>query len=174
MFEEVLTDCKETFPEQLSVTIDERELNTLNDSLYEKEAADESNVPVAEEEESRSSPDNKIKMPPKMIKRGRPRGAETTAIGLPVTKRRKSNKLLPFEKLSSEDKNRFILLALVHDQQKVVQALQGDVLLTEENVKPFNILPDSLRDKCIDIFARGKVFHQKRMAQSCCIPETEN
>ena len=43
-----------------------------------------------------------IKLPPKMRKRGRPKGAETTVIGLPK-RRKRSNKTVPFlKKLPSE------------------------------------------------------------------------
>ena len=43
-----------------------------------------------------------IKLPPKMRKRGRPKGTETTVIGLPK-RRKRSNKTVPFlKKLPSE------------------------------------------------------------------------
>ena len=165
LFEGDLADCIETIPDNISVTIDECELEiqkTLEKDTPQKIAKEFTNKSTDElvaENKGNSFPDlNDIKMPPKMMKRGRPKGAETTAIGLPATKKRKNKNMLPFEKLPPEEKNRFILLNLKHDQQRTVQALEGMLLLSEDNIKPFNILPDSLRDECIDIFRVEKFF----------------
>ena len=59
----------------------------------------------------KSSDFPQIKMPPKILKRGRPKGAEVTVIGLLKKKRgnRKSDKLLSFRKLSLIEKDRMIL-----------------------------------------------------------------
>ena len=57
-----------------------------------------------------------IKLPPKMRKRGRPKGAETTVIGLPK-RRKRSNKTVPFlKKLPSEREK-------VHSQCMCMQLL---------------------------------------------------
>ena len=57
-----------------------------------------------------------IKLPPKMRKRGQPKGAETTVIGLPK-RRKRSNKTVPFlKKLPSEVKK-------VHSQCMCMQLL---------------------------------------------------
>lgn len=67
-----------------------------------------------------------IRMPPKMVRRGRPKGAELTVIGLPKSKRRKdeSNKLLPFSKLRPNNKSRIILECL-SSQLAAPEALSG-------------------------------------------------
>ena len=50
-----------------------------------------------------------IVMPPKMSKRGWPKGAETTVIGLPKKKQSCSKKPLPFSRLGPKEKDRIIL-----------------------------------------------------------------
>lgn len=52
-----------------------------------------------------------IKMPPKIMKRGRPEGAELTVVGIPKTKKRKVEGpiLLPYKKLKPYDKEKMIL-----------------------------------------------------------------
>ena len=53
-------------------------------------------------------------MPPKILKRGRPKGAEVTVIGLPRKKKKKEShsNLLPFCRLSPIEKDRMILGSL--------------------------------------------------------------
>ena len=52
---------------------------------------------------------SQIKMPPKMLKRGRPKGAELTVIGISKSKRSKPSKsshaLKPYSKQKAEGKN---------------------------------------------------------------------
>lgn len=100
----------------------------------------------------------KIKMPPKMLKRGRPKGADTTAIGLPSSKKNKNGKVIPFSKLQPKEKNKRILFWLTGDNQITTEALDGVSLLSENHVKPFNSLPDSLLDQCVDIHRVERFF----------------
>ena len=61
------------------------------------------------------SPFVDVKMPQKMLKRGRPKGAGLTVIGLPKTKKSKtsSSNLVPFTKLTQEEKDRLLLECFV-------------------------------------------------------------
>ena len=63
---------------------------------------------------------SKILLPPKMRKRGRPKGADKTVIGLPK-KKCKGDKPLPFLKMSPKDRekgmvslNKIIILKSLH------------------------------------------------------------
>lgn len=55
-------------------------------------------------EEKENSISTQITMPPRMLKRGRPKGAGSTVIGLP--KKRKTTSAIPFLKKSSTEKER--------------------------------------------------------------------
>ena len=105
-----------------------------------------------------------IRMPPKMVKRGRPKGAELTVIGLPKSKRRKeeSNKLLPFSKLHPNDKSRIILECL-SSQLAAAEALSGKRLLNEEDVKcNIHLITDTIRDtQNVDVHRVQKYFTSK-------------
>lgn len=105
-----------------------------------------------------------IRMPPKMVKRGRPKGAELTVIGLPKSKRRKeeSNKLLPFSKLHPDDKSRIILECL-SSQLAAAEALSGKRLLNEEDVKcNIHLITDTIRDtQNVDVHRVQKYFTSK-------------
>ena len=63
---------------------------------------------------------NGIKMPKKMLKRGRPKGAELTVIGLPKSKKAKKG-LLPFSKVKAEEKDRILLECLFDIQLQTKQ-----------------------------------------------------
>ena len=54
-------------------------------------------------------------MPPKMLKRGRPKGAEVTVIGLPRIKNARQEKggVGPFAKLRAKEKDRILLECFV-------------------------------------------------------------
>lgn len=51
-----------------------------------------------------------VKLPRKMHKRGRPKGAGLTVIGLPSKKARKTSKPIPFLKLSEWDRTKGTLI----------------------------------------------------------------
>ena len=119
-----------------------------------------------------------IRMPPKMVKRGRPKGAELTVIGLPKSKRRKeeSNKLLPFSKLHPDDKSRIILECL-SSQLAAAEALSGKRLLNEEDVKcNIHLITDTIRDtQNVDVHRVKKYFTSKGwLAVLSFLKEKEN
>ena len=96
---------------------------------------------------------SQIKMPPKILKRGRPKGAEVTVIGL-VKKKKKTesqNKLLSFKKLSPIEKDQMILGSLSMSQA-VGEAIAGHRLLNKEDILPVGKMSDTIRDdEMVDI-----------------------
>ncbi|CAB3987681.1 Hypothetical predicted protein [Paramuricea clavata] len=70
-------------------------------------------------------------MPPRMLKRGRPKGAGLTVIGLP--KKRKVTGAIPFIKKSPTEKER-VLLNCFLERKEVESALRG-ALAEEEMVE---------------------------------------
>lgn len=86
-------------------------------------------------------------MPPKMLKRGRPKGAETTVIGLPRQKKKKEsqNSLVPFSKLSPTEKDR-VILGSFSTSLAVVDAIGGHRLLTKEDILPTGKISDAIKD----------------------------
>ena len=63
------------------------------------------------------APLKNVKLPPKIKKHGRPKGAEKTVIGLPKKKKQNRNQPVPFLKKHPTDKERdwFILLIMCHE-----------------------------------------------------------
>ena len=102
-----------------------------------------------------------VKMPPKMKKKGRPREAETTVIGLPQTKKQRGviSKPKPFSKLSPLEKDR-IILEWFTNKVHVVTAIDGSRLLPIDDLFGFNAIPDTARDENIDIHRVEKYFNQ--------------
>ena len=100
-------------------------------------------------------------MPPKMKKKRRPRGAETTDIGLPQEKKQRGviSKPKPFSKLSPLEKDRVILECFTN-KVNVVAAIDGSRLLSIDNLFGFNAIPDTVRDENIDIHRGEKYFNQ--------------
>ena len=74
-------------------------------------------------------------MPSKILKRGRPKGGEVTVIGLPKSKKReeKTHGLLPFCKLTPNEKNRQILTFMT-SERAAGEAMAGKRLLNREDV----------------------------------------
>ena len=99
-------------------------------------------------------------MPPKMKKKGKPRGAETTVIGLPQAKKQRGfiSKPKPFSKLSPLEKDRVILECFTN-KVDVVAAIDGSRLLSIDNLFGFNAIPDTVRDENIDIHRGEKYFN---------------
>ena len=121
------------------------------------------------ESSTESAPNRKseygfIKMPPKIKKRGRPKGAELTVIGLPKCKKKKDDehKLLPFCKLQPGEKSRIILECLT-GKLAAVACLSGKRLLSDDEVQSnIQLIPDTVRDKeNIDIDRVQKYFNDK-------------
>ena len=81
---------------------------------------------------------SKIKMPPKMLKRGKPKGAELTVIKLPSSKKSKRNNIkpsiTPFIKLKGTEKDRIILECVV-SPSAAKNALKGVLLIGAEEIK---------------------------------------
>ena len=100
-------------------------------------------------------------MPPKMKKKGKPRGAETTVIGLPQAKKQRGfiSKPKPFSKLSPLEKDRVILECFTN-KVDVVIAIDGSRLLPIDDLFGFNAIPDTVCDENIDIHRGEKYFNQ--------------
>ncbi|KAJ7384354.1 hypothetical protein OS493_022467 [Desmophyllum pertusum] len=114
-----------------------------------------------DEVDEKKSPDfSQIKMPPKILKRGRPKGAEVTVIGIPREKKKKEgqNGLLPFCKLSPIEKDRVILGSL-STALAVGEAIAGHRLLNKEDILPIGQISDTIRDdEMVDILRVEKYF----------------
>jgi hypothetical protein len=87
-----------------------------------------------------------IKMPPKMPKRGRPKGAELTVIGLPRVKRARKG-MVPFSKLRPEEKNRILLECFVSPAVANKAILSGALISAEEVETNIHRISDMVRDK---------------------------
>ena len=149
----------------------EKKMEEINlSSMTEEEASIE---PASEKEKlstSISSPDSikaeerftKIKMPPRMKKRGRPKGAELTVIGLPSSKKAKRNNsknmIVPFIKLKSAEKDKIVLECVV-SPSTANNALKG-VPVTKEKLKSdLSTISDLIRDeKYVDLHRIEKYF----------------
>lgn len=86
-----------------------------------------------------------VKMPPKMLKRGRRKGAELTVIGLPRAKKAKKG-ILPFSKVLAEEKNRILLECFVR-RSVANKAIRGEKLISVEVETNIHNIPDMVRDK---------------------------
>ena len=94
-----------------------------------------------------------------MKKKGRPRGAETTVIGLPQAKKQRGviSKPKPFSKLSPLEKDRVILECFTN-KVNVVAAIDGSRLLSIDDLFGFNAIPDTGRDENIDFIAKRNIL----------------
>ena len=149
----------------------EKKMEKINlSSMTEEEASIE---PASEKEKlstSISSPDSikaeerftKIKIPPRMKKRGRPKGAELTAIGLPSSKKTKRNNsknmIVPFIKLKIAEKDKILLECVVYPST-ANNALKGVLVTKEKLISDLNTISDLLRDeKYVDLHRIEKYF----------------
>ena len=100
-------------------------------------------------------------MPPKMKKKGKPRGAEITVTRLRQAKKQRGaiSKPKPFSKLSLLEKDRVILECFT-GKVNVVAAIDGSRLLSSDDLFGFNAIPGIVRDENIDIHCREKYFNQ--------------
>ena len=90
-----------------------------------------------------------IKLPSKMCKRGRPKGADKTVVGLPK-KRTAYSKLLPFNRLSVHDKEKAILSWLL-SADIVNFALRGQLVDEDQiEVRP-ELLSPALVDENVEL-----------------------
>ena len=98
-----------------------------------------------------------VKMPPKMLKIGRPKRADCTVIGLPAKKKQKK-RFLPFSKVSPSDKDRFLLECFT-TELLTNDAIEGKLLVKKQNMKTLHQIPESIREKdCVDIHRIEKYF----------------
>ena len=101
-------------------------------------------------------------MPSKMVKRGRPKGAELAVVGLPKSKRRKvdSNKLVQFSKLSPDEKFRIILQCLT-SQLAAAETLSGQRLLNDKDAQTnIHLISYTIRDTSnVDVHRVHKYFN---------------
>ena len=95
-----------------------------------------------------------VKMPPKMKKKGRPRGTETTVIGLPQAKKRRVviSKPKTFSKSSLLEKDRIILECFAN-KIHVVAAIDGLRLLPIDDLFGFNAYQTQLVMKILIFIA---------------------
>ena len=98
-----------------------------------------------------------IVMPPKMLKRGRTKVAETTVIGLPKKKQSCSKKPLPFSRLGPKEKYRIILECLINERVVVNNTLDGKKLVMQEDLRCIASISDTIRDSNnIDVYIESK------------------
>ena len=91
------------------------------------------------------------------MKRGRPKGAELTVVGIPKTKKRKVEGpiLLPYKKLKPYDKEKMILEWVTKKRIVVAEARSGNRLLNNDDIQPnIHFVPDTVRN----IFRVEKFF----------------
>ncbi|CAB3983003.1 zinc finger SWIM domain-containing 3-like [Paramuricea clavata] len=98
-----------------------------------------------------------VKLPPKMKVRGRPKGADMTAIGLP--KRRKLNSKRPtlFINKSPTDKAEFIL-GMVTSQKVISKALSDDYLIEACDIFQLEKIPKKIVDEIVNVYRVKKYF----------------
>ena len=88
---------------------------------------------------------NEISMLPKMKRKGRPKGEETTIAGIPK-KKKLSTKPTPYAKLLLREKCKFTLNRLVNSSASE-SALGKEKLLTASDVKKSLSIPDSISEE---------------------------
>ena len=88
---------------------------------------------------------NEISVPPKMKRKGRPKGTETTVVVIPK-KKKLSTKPAQYANLLPKKKCKFILRRLV-DASAAESALGKEKLLTSSHVKKSLLIPDFHRDE---------------------------
>ena len=85
---------------------------------------------------------NEMSMPLKIKRIGKPKGTETTVVGVPK-KKKLSTKLTPYAKLLPKEKTKFILSLLVN-ASAAESALGKEKLLTSSDIKKSLLISDSL------------------------------
>ena len=113
--------------------------NDEDDMMICEEVICEKNSDVSREVEKLAA----IKLPPKMRKRGRPKGAEMTVVGLPRCKKLKSGPVA-FENLIPEAKEKIMLAWFIGDAT-ALDVLKGK-LVTEDMVE---VIPENVNNACI-------------------------
>ena len=119
---------------------DKKDENSVNDMNL----SDVTDITGNNNEDSREK--LQIIMPSKMLKRGRPKGAETTVIGSSKKKQSCSKKPLPFSRLGPKEKDRIILECLINERIVVNNALDGKKLVMPEELRCIASISDTIRD----------------------------
>ena len=105
----------------------------------------------------------------KIMKHGRPKGAELTVVGIPKTKKRKVEGpiLLPYKKMKPYDKERMIMECVSEKRIMDAEALNGKRLLDNDDIQTnIHFIPDTVRDRDnIDIFRVEKFFTEDAWLQ---------
>ena len=114
-----------------SVVVDLPENNDANPSndILASESATSSNFVI-----SASSDVCSIKLPPKIKKRGRPKGSELTVVGIPKKRLKLKRKPIPFCKLETSIKDKIMLKWFVDDEIADRCIASDENLITEEEV----------------------------------------
>ena len=105
-------------------------------------------------------PVSKIKLPPRMPKRGRPKGSETTVIGLPKKKSR-ITKVLPFIKLCGAEKERKIMSWIMKPQSLNDSIFNGERLAEKQDLFPWTKMPPKISDEDLVDITRVKKYFSK-------------
>ena len=108
---------------------------------------------------------SKIKMPPKMLKKEKPKGVELTVIGLPSSKKSKKTNIkpsiTPSTKLKGIEKDR-VILECVASPSVARNALKGVLLIVAEEIKiSINEISDLIRDDNYVDFNRIEIYFKE-------------
>ena len=98
-----------------------------------------------------------------MLKRGRPKGAEVTVIGLPKKKKKKekNDNIKPFCKLTPAEKDTAILRSLTNDLAASAASM-GKRTLHSDDLNSLHEIPDCIQDKeSLDIYRVQKYFSRE-------------
>jgi hypothetical protein len=134
------SDYIDSRAEALSATASEDAVNINSGSAVVMDNSDSSEY----FNNSANLPLKNINLPPKLCKRGRPKGAEKTVVGLPK-KRARNSKLLPFTNLHVHEKERVILSWLFTDD--IVNCTLKGKLIDEEQIE---VQPELLSPALLD------------------------
>ena len=99
-----------------------------------------------------------IKLPPKIRKRGRPKGAELTAIGLSQKKSKKESKPIPFSKMSPHAKDRGRLYVISHTAIIINNIDMFSLVMLQWFVNNQTLVDDAL--------TRNRLIQQKNSSQT--------
>ena len=139
------------------IDLEQHDINDPSGSLHDHDINDPS--AKLDNHIINDSPDLKsIKLPPEIRKRGRPKGADLTVIGLPKKKKcTDSDRLVKFLKKSIEERERQILSWMLPDHL-VTKALQSGLLeYNEVNCNSLEFSP-SLLDENLNLASLQKFF----------------
>ena len=163
------SEIKETDTNQNILEEGASKSNTIDQGIQHKKQnpVEEIESEMKKHEETELS---KIKIPPRMFKKGKLKGAELTVIGLPPSKKSKRNNIkpsiTPFIKLKGIEKDRIILECVV-SQSVARNALKSVLLIGAEETK-INIkeISDLIRDDNYVHFNRIEKYFKEKSVKS--------